>query len=343
MTITAYEFGKVRLQAVIGSIDYHLTYLQRLICSSDLNIWLSCLLSNQRFLVSNPLYKTSLTTQDSSGLHYQTLRSKEDMANHFGTALFARLCLWGYNVYVGLDDAYMPSQYQKTVDKNLSKTGTLGLTNDKNFPPIKDVQKMLKKAITSLPPLKFALFQSILMDMWALQSFAEPIRYEDRRARKSTHAIEEGNEASSDEDNERKKQVKSDFKVFSKVTVKTPIASLHNTPNSSNNSAAKILSSSSSTSMSSTTISSSSSSSSVPRISSSASNKTSSKTPTAPVLLEITSVQSAKKEKTVTESPTKKSPKKSLPSKDKVVLQQTRKRGNTTKNDDTNDVFKRKK
>ena len=219
MTISAWEHGKVRLKSMIGNIDYHLTHLQRLVNSSDLNIWLGCCLSNHRFLVSNPLYKYSLSLKDRhTGDFNKMLRSKEDMAKHFGTALFARLFLWGFNVYVALDDAYMPPQYQKTIDKNQSKAGNVGLTNDKNLPPIKDIQKMLKKSITSLPSQSFALLQSILMNMWALQPFSEPIRYEDRRANKSTPSLDNENDNSTDEDEPRKTKVRSDFKVFSQAT-----------------------------------------------------------------------------------------------------------------------------
>jgi len=161
-------------------VDYNLTFLQRLLVSSDMNIWLACLLSTQRFLVTNPLCVNDVTwIKDTTRV--KKLRSQEDMANHLGTAVFGRILLWGYGLYITRDTRYVPMEYQKSMDNGRQKQeGIIALTNDRALPNIKNIQQMLKISITRLNVPMFTLFQSILVDFWALQPFVEPYRYEER-------------------------------------------------------------------------------------------------------------------------------------------------------------------
>jgi hypothetical protein len=193
---------KKNVERLFGQMDYALTSLQRLLLSSDLNIWLSCLLSNQCFLVSNPL-KTTNISEMRSGKH--NFRTKEDMAENFGTALFARLAIWGYSVYVTRDHHFLPPEYQTVVERIPSKTGILGLTNDKSFPSIKDIQKLLKRSITSLSTELFALFKCILLDFWALQPFAEPMPFEKRLIKRQKDTTLDNKEDSDDDEQPQKK------------------------------------------------------------------------------------------------------------------------------------------
>ena len=133
----------------MGQFDYQLTYLQRLIKSHDINIWLSCVLTSQRFLICDPLFKTNVFNKASefqtSNANPRQLRSKKEMARYFGTALFARVCMWGFGVYVAMEATYQTAEYQKTVQNttvngkiNTTK-GIIGLTNDKNLPSLDSV------------------------------------------------------------------------------------------------------------------------------------------------------------------------------------------------------------
>jgi len=188
-----------------------------MLISSDLNIWLSCLLSKQRFLVTNPLLKPNYSTTASGSTIYRT---KEEMADTMGTALFARIAIWGYNVYVINDEQFLPPEYQKSVEQVASKNGILGLTNAKTFPSIQDVQKLLKRSITSLNAKQFALFQCILLDFWALQQFAQPIPFENRTSKRKHHANEkEGDDLNLQQEglSELKRQKNTDFTFFQRA------------------------------------------------------------------------------------------------------------------------------
>ena len=169
-----------QVRRIQRDVDYYLTFLQRLLVSSDLNIWLACLLSTHRFIVTNPLCVNDVTWIEGS-TRVKKLRSQEDMANHLGTAVFARILLWGFGLYISRDTRYVPMEYQKSLENGKQKQeGMIALTNDRALPSIKSIQQMLKSAFTRLAVPMFTLFQSILVDFGALKSFVEPYRYEER-------------------------------------------------------------------------------------------------------------------------------------------------------------------
>jgi len=129
------------------------------------------------------------------------LRSPNDMADNFGTALFARVLLWGHGVYVNRDNRYLPSDYQNTVE-NTQKSKIFALTNASNLPSIKEIQKMLRKSITSLSPKQYALLQTIMMDLWATQTFAEPLTSHERKSKKNQQTnIDDDEESDNDSTN----------------------------------------------------------------------------------------------------------------------------------------------
>jgi len=201
--------------------------------SSDLNIWLSCLLTKQGFLVTNPLLKPQYSRPASGSTIYRT---KEEMADNIGTALFARIAIWGYNVYVINDEQFLPPEYQKSVEQVASKSGILGLTNAKTFPSIQDVQKLLKRSITSLNAKQFALFQCILLDFWALQQFAQPIPFENRTSKRKHQANEkEGEDLDLLQEglSELKRQKNTDFTFFQKAAKASTTKSSASTPHNS--------------------------------------------------------------------------------------------------------------
>ena len=110
-----------QLRRIQRDVDYYLTFLQRLLVSSDLHIWLACLLSTQRFLVTNPLCVNDVTWIEGS-TRVKKLRSQEDMANHLGTAVFARILLWEFGLYISRDTRYVPMEYQKSLENGKNKS-----------------------------------------------------------------------------------------------------------------------------------------------------------------------------------------------------------------------------
>jgi len=226
-----WQLCKDNISRITNLIDYELTFLQRHLLSCDLNIWLSCIRSSKRFIIVNPLYKTTELERCNEN-NNSVLRSQSDMADNFATALFARILLWGHGAYVKRDRRYLPSDYQTTIE-NTQKSKILSLTNDINLPSITDIQTMLRKSITTLPIKRYALLQSIMMDLWALQTFAEPIPVEERVSKrhqlnsKSLGDTEESDEEndSNDEDANKdisiKKATKTDFDFFEEMAQST--------------------------------------------------------------------------------------------------------------------------
>jgi hypothetical protein len=146
------------------------------------------------------------------------LRSQEDMANHLGTAVFARILLWGFGLYISRDTRYVPMEYQKSLENGKQKQeGMIALTNDRALPSIKSIQQMLKSSITRLSVPMFTLFQSILVDFWALQSFVEPYRYEERLPQSIPLIIGSTNDVAQSDKKEmsaQRKQIESDMHLF---------------------------------------------------------------------------------------------------------------------------------
>jgi hypothetical protein len=182
-----------------------------------MNIWLACLLSTQRFLVTNPLCVNDVTwIKDTTRV--RKLRSQEDMANHLGTAVFGRILLWGYSLYITRDTRYVPMEYQKSMDNGRQKQeGIIALTNDRALPNIKNIQQMLKISITRLNVPMFTLFQSILVDFWALQPFVEPYRYEERlsqRLPRNSGITTDDAKSDKKEESAYRKQITLDMKSF---------------------------------------------------------------------------------------------------------------------------------
>ena len=261
-------------------VDYYLTFLQRLLVSNDMNIWLSCLLSTQRFLVTNPLCVNDVTWIPSK---VKKLRSKEDMANHLGTAVFARVLLWGFGLYISRDTRYVPMEYQKSLDNGRQKQeGIIALTNDRALPNIKSMQQMLKSSVTKLSVPMFTLLQSILADFWALQSFAEPYRYEERLPQRLPNIISSTDDVDQNGGKELsalRKNIKQDMEIFRAANQK-----LKGTPTQRSAVDSSILENGDDDNL---ILSSSSSSSSSSSLSSSSSSSTSSSSSSLKVQMEI--------------------------------------------------------
>ena len=210
-----WEMYRHQVRRIQLEVDYYLTFLQRMLVSSDLNIWLACLLSSQRFVVQHPLCINDVTWQSGKK---KILRTKEDMADHFGTAVFARILLWGYCLYISRDTRCVPPEYQKSLDNGKQKSeGLIALTNDIALPDVGSIQQMLQSSITRLKVPMFTLFQTILADFWALQSFAEPYGYEERLPKRpplinvSTNDVDQTEE---EEVSSHRKTVKSDMEMY---------------------------------------------------------------------------------------------------------------------------------
>jgi hypothetical protein len=222
MKSTYWDLCRGNISRIANLIDYHLTFLQRHLLSSDLNIWMACVRSTRRFVIVNPLYRTSMLQQPQESEN-SVLRSPNDMADNFGTALFARVLLWGHGVYVNRDNRYLPSDYQNTVE-NTQKSKIFALTNASNLPSIKEIQKMLRKSITSLSPKQYALLQTIMMDLWATQTFAEPLTSHERKSKRNLETnIDDDEESDNDSTNnssndEEKSHTTSNRKVSSNKT-----------------------------------------------------------------------------------------------------------------------------
>ena len=229
-----------RVAKLMCQFDYLLTFLQRVIKSHDINIWLSCVLTSQRFLICDPLFKTSVFNKVSelhtSSSHPRQLRSKKEMARYFGTALFARVCMWGFGVYVAMEPSYQTAEYQKTVQNNAvngkmnTSKGIIGLTNDKNLPSLETVQKLLKRSITSLSDPIYLTLVSILLDCWAMQKYAQPLHFEERRSSGksggNSEPDEDEDDSECDSEEEARKLVrksigKSDFSAYQRASMNT--------------------------------------------------------------------------------------------------------------------------
>jgi len=109
--------------------------------------------------------------------------SKEKFAAHMGTALFARLLVWGNQVYNLKNKDFFPTKLVTCVDVDdegetpgsTKKSGLFDKLKTANCPPIGAIQKLLKKSILDLSRPHFALFQAMIADMWALQTFSKPL------------------------------------------------------------------------------------------------------------------------------------------------------------------------
>ena len=77
--------------------------------------------------MSDPLFKTNIFNKgrelDKSSGNTLQVRSKKDMARYFGTALFARVCMWGFGVYVALEPNYQTPEYQSEDSTELCSKG----------------------------------------------------------------------------------------------------------------------------------------------------------------------------------------------------------------------------
>jgi hypothetical protein len=137
--------------------------------------------------------------------------------------------MWGFGVYVAMEPTYQTAEYQKTVQNttvngkiNTTK-GIIGLTNDKNLPSLDSVQKLLKKSITTLSDPIYLTFVSILMDCWAMQKYAQPLHFEERKSMEKAVGNSDQDEDEDNSDNESEEEGrklarnsigKSDFSVF---------------------------------------------------------------------------------------------------------------------------------
>jgi len=96
--------------------------------------------------------------------------------------------------------------------------GIIALTNDSALPNVGWIQQMLKSSITRLKVPMFSLFQTILADFWALQSFAEPYRYEERLQKRfplingSTNDVDKTEEE--EEISTHRKTIKKDMEMY---------------------------------------------------------------------------------------------------------------------------------
>ena len=177
-------------------MDYTITRIKMVLETSDVNLWLACNLSNQGFLVEHPVYtdskvETTISTTSSPSTH-KKVRTKDDFVKSMGTAMFARLILWGYHCYTLNDVRSFPSQLHYTNElttgepsalpkhkkKNKKVDGIISMLHEKKLPSISTIQKMLQDDLKKLEDEDFRLLQSVLLDTWISHDYAQPIRYE---------------------------------------------------------------------------------------------------------------------------------------------------------------------
>jgi len=158
--------------------------IQEVVHTCDMNLWVSCLLNNQGFLIKHPVLKIKLGQQDQ---RQRYVRDQNEMAKNLGTASFARVLLWSYHTYNLKDVAYFPPDFHYRQDLTGQQGGmssvkkrkkgamaTMNSGKDINLPEIKQIQDFLMDSITSLEDKDFYLLQCLLLDFHVLNRWTQP-------------------------------------------------------------------------------------------------------------------------------------------------------------------------
>jgi hypothetical protein len=158
--------------------------IQEVVHTCDMNLWMSCLLNNQGFLIKHPVLKMKLGQQDQ---RQRYVRDQNEMAKHLGTASFARVLLWSYHAYNLKDVAYFPPDFHYRQDLTGQQGGmssvkkrkkgamaTMNSGKDINLPEIQQIQDFLVDSITSLEENDFYLLQCLLLDFHVLNKWTQP-------------------------------------------------------------------------------------------------------------------------------------------------------------------------
>ena len=162
----------IQLQYMHDRINYHLTNITNYIRSSEVNIWVMCLLNKYGFLVDHPLFNP-ITGKD---------RTKAQVSQRMGCGILSRLIQSGIVRY-NLSDSDMDAS---SLGNRQAFLQSLGHKETKGFiPPREQLQILLEDSIKSLEDNEFTLFQHCIADMLALQDFRQPLDVHERR-KKST-------------------------------------------------------------------------------------------------------------------------------------------------------------
>ena len=165
--------------------------IQEVVETCDMNLWISCLLNNQGFLIQHPVMTMKLGQQDKK----ETIaRDKNEMATHLGTASFARVLLWSYHTYNLKDVSYFPPDFHFRLDLTGQQGGmssvkkrkkgamaTMNSGKDINLPEIKEIQEFLMDSITTLEEKDFNLLQCLLLDFHVLNKWTQPFSMKARK------------------------------------------------------------------------------------------------------------------------------------------------------------------
>ena len=158
--------------------------IQTIVDNCDMNLWISCLLNNQGFLIQNPVMKMKLGQRDP---RQRFVRDQTEMAKHLGTASFSRVLLWSYHTYNLKDVAYFPPDFHFRLDLTGQQGGmssikkrkkgamaTMNSGKDIHLPELKQIQEFLEDSITSLEEDDFFMLQSLLVDFHVLSRWTQP-------------------------------------------------------------------------------------------------------------------------------------------------------------------------
>jgi len=166
--------------------------IQEIVQTSDMNLWVACLLTNQGFLIHHPVMTTKIGQQD---LRQIFVRDKQEMSTHLGTASFARVLLWSHHTYTLKEVAYFPPDFHFRLDlsgqhggmstvkkRKKSAMATMNSGKDIHLPEIKEIQQFLEDSITSLSEDDFDLLQSILVDFYVLHRWTQPFSMKTKKS-----------------------------------------------------------------------------------------------------------------------------------------------------------------
>jgi len=168
----------IQLQYIHDRINYHLSNIINYIRSSEVNIWVMCLLNKYGFLVDNPL-GNPITGKN---------RTKEEVSQRMGCGILSRLIQSGIVRY-NLSDPDMDTSFvanRSAFIQYLSSKEAKGI-----IPPRDQLQILLEDSIKSLKDNEFILFQHCIADMFALQSFRAPLDVHERRKKSTKENVQE--------------------------------------------------------------------------------------------------------------------------------------------------------
>jgi len=162
---------------LLDQLDLHVTKLCNTVRHHQLNVLLLSLLNNQNYRVSNPVIDP-LTGN---------VRSLEDMADNMGLFIMSRLIQWSLGYYT----------YRNVVVRNrtevLCRTNNNpstffnvfnSLTKQGILPDLEDIAAKLRESIIQIPSRSVNLFRSLLLDMFSMQDFIQPLDFVELGERK---------------------------------------------------------------------------------------------------------------------------------------------------------------